>query len=61
VSPGQADKRQPGGTGFDLGFLWFGAAVQTKGELKDFACPHNARIEAALESAKKELQESKTK
>jgi hypothetical protein len=48
-------------TGFDRGLLWFGVAMQTKGELKDFACPHNARIEAALKAAQQELQESKTK
>lgn len=36
-------------------------ACMTKGELKDFACPHNARIEAALKAAQQELQESKTK
>ncbi len=30
----------------------------TMGEIKDFKCPHNARIEAALEAARKELEDS---
>jgi hypothetical protein len=35
--------------------------MQTRGEIKDLDCPHNARIEAALEAAKNELLDSKTK
>lgn len=42
-------------------FLFDEHFMQTKGELKDFACPHNARIEAALEAAKQELIDSKNK
>lgn len=34
--------------------------LQTKGELKDMACPHNARIEAALAAAKEELTRAKS-
>lgn len=33
--------------------------LQTKGELIDYNCPHNARIEATLEAAKQELADCK--
>lgn len=36
-------------------------AGMTMGELKDFQCPHNARIEAALAGGRAELETSKTR
>lgn len=34
-------------------------AGMTKGELRDYECPHNARIEAALAAARAEIEQSK--